>query len=103
MAQVQPGGKGHGDPKFSLVFIINGEDVSVDVSPHQQLHVARRKALEATGNTGRPEAEWEVRTEAGVVLSPDATVESSGLKPGTRLLLSLRVAAGGNRCSSTRR
>lgn len=91
---------GHGT-RMTIVFIINGEDVAVQMTPKQKLHVGRDKALQDSGNTGRPADEWEIRTEAGIVLPPDATVESSGLVNGSRVLLSLRVAAGGCECSST--
>ena len=89
---------GHGSPRLSLVFIINGEDVTVEVTENQKLHVGRDKALRDSGNTGRPVDEWEIRTEGGIVLSPDASVSGSGLVNGSRLLLSLRVAAGGCEC-----
>lgn len=86
---------GGGDPKFRLIYIINGEDIESAANPNQPLRVSRDKALTASGNTGRPFDDWEIRTEAGVLLPPDGKVESYGLRDGARLLLTLRVAAGG--------
>jgi hypothetical protein len=81
---------------IDLVFVVNGEDVDMPkLNIHEPLHAARNKALADSGNTGRPPAEWEIRTEAGVLLNPDAKLESLGLKPGTRLFLTLAVGAGG--------
>jgi len=83
--------------QLSLDFIINGEDAWVKTNPHAPLRAARAKALEESGNTGRPPDEWEIRNEAGVLLDPDATPESLDLKQNTRLFLTLKVGAGGSR------
>lgn len=84
------------EKKFTLVFIINGEDVTVSVNANNPLHVARDRALKDSGNEGRPFPEWEIRREDGSPLSPDAKIEDvGGLADGTRLLLSLKAGAGG--------
>jgi hypothetical protein len=81
---------------IDLVFVVNGEDVDIPkFNINEPLHAARNKALADSGNTGRPPDEWEVRTEAGVLLDPKSKLDSLGLKPGTRLFLTLAVGAGG--------
>jgi hypothetical protein len=82
---------------LSLVFIINGEDVWVKTNFHAPLHAARAKALAESHNTGRPPEEWEIRSEAGVLLDPATTPEALQLKDSTRLFLTLKVGAGGGR------
>ncbi len=82
---------------LALVFIINGEDVWVKTNHHAPLHAARSKALAESGNTGRPHEEWEIRSESGAFLDPNATPEDLHLKENTRLFLTLKVGAGGRR------
>ena len=82
---------------LALVFIINGEDVWVKTNFHAPLRAARAKALEESGNTGRPPDEWEIRNEAGTLLDPAMTPEDLHLKDSTRLFLTLKVGAGGRR------
>lgn len=79
-----------------LMFIVNGEDVPVEVNPNQPLHVARSKALAQSHNTGRPHDEWEVRDITGsLIVDLSRPIESYGFGPDTRLFLTLRVGAGG--------
>ncbi len=81
--------------KITLVFIINGVDVPVDANINAPLKVARDKALRDSDNTGRAVDEWEIHTEDGKTLDPDKKVEALGLADGARLLLNLKVGAGG--------
>jgi len=82
--------------KITLVFIINGENFSVEANLNAPLLVAVEKALVVSGNTGRRDPrEWEVRDSGGVLLEPDRTIKELGLKDGARLFLSLKVGAGG--------
>ncbi len=83
------------DPKFVITFVVSGDPVDVEVNPHQPLKVGRDKALKESGQEGRPPDEWEVRTEAGVPLDVSRKVEDLGIKPGTRLIVSLQAGAGG--------
>jgi len=81
---------------ITLVFIINGEDVSVDTSVNAALISAVERALSKSGNTGRRDPqEWELRDSSGVLLDSRRSVKELGLVNGARLFLSLRVAAGG--------
>ncbi len=82
---------------IDIVFVVAGEDVVLDkLNIHEPLNAARSKALAQSGNdTSRPHKDWEIRTESGVLLNPTDKLESLGLKPGTKLFLSLAVGAGG--------
>jgi len=81
--------------RVKLIFIINGENFSVEASDDATLRHAVERALRESGNTGRPPDEWEVRDSNGVLLEMGRTIEHLGLKNGARLFLSLRVGAGG--------
>jgi hypothetical protein len=81
--------------ELTLTFVINGVDVSVSVNEEAPLAVARNRALEQSKNTGRPFDEWQVFTTAGVLLDASHKIETFHFAPGTRLLLSLIVGAGG--------
>ena len=84
-----------GEHKITLIFIINGENFSVETNINAPLTAAVQRALSESGNSGRPLSEWEVRDSAGALLDMTRTVEELGLKNGARLFLSLRVGAGG--------
>jgi len=83
------------DKKVTIVFVINGEDVTVEQNENAPLKAARDKALEQSGNTGRPFDEWEIRNEQGELLDPTAKIETFGFTDGVRLFLNLMVGAGG--------
>lgn len=96
MADPAPHEHPHDPHKIKLIFIVNGEDVTIHASVEERLAVARDKALTDTHNTARPFDEWEVRAETGEFLDPEATIEALHLSSGTRLFLTLRVGAGGS-------
>ena len=81
--------------KITLVFIVMGVDVPVEANINEPLKVARDKALHQSNNTGRPVDEWQITNAEGHELSPDTKIEKLGLSDGTRLFLTLGVAAGG--------
>lgn len=86
--------------KVTIIFIVNGQDVEIDANVHTPLSAARDQALSKSNNTGRPPEEWEVRTEAGVLLDASLKIESFGFTSGVRLFLTLKVGAGGSSCAS---
>lgn len=83
------------DQKVNLIFIINGQDYSIEANVHAPLIEAVQRALAESDNTGRPPDEWEVRDVSGVLLENNRTPKDLGLNEGARLFLSLRVGAGG--------
>jgi Protein of Unknown function (DUF2604) len=81
--------------KITLIFIINGENFSVDANVNAPLKEAVARALAESHNTGRPPEEWEVRDSSGVLLEINRSPKDLGLKDNARLFLSVRVGAGG--------
>jgi Protein of Unknown function (DUF2604) len=81
--------------KLTLVFVINGQEVSEIVNVHAPLVTAVHKALTDTGNTGRPFDEWETRDASGALVETNRKVSELQLANGTRLFVSLKVGAGG--------
>jgi hypothetical protein len=86
------------DTKLTLVFVVGGEDVAVEINPNAPLKAALEKALAKSGNTGRPPNDWEVTDEGGSVLDPSTKVEDLGLQDGARLFLTPKVSKGGAAC-----
>ena len=82
------------DHKITLIFIINGQDTSIEANIEALLAVAVEHALKTSGNSRNAE-EWEVRDAKGVLLEKSRKIKDLGLKDGARLFLSLRVGAGG--------
>lgn len=80
---------------FTLIFIINGQDYSIQVDTQLPLAIAVQQVLQESGNTGRPAEEWEVRDSAGALLETSRSPHALGLHNRTRLFLSLKVGAGG--------
>jgi hypothetical protein len=84
-----------GEHKITLVFVINGENFSVETNINAPLMSAVQRALAESHNTGRDPSEWEVRDSNGVLLEVHRTPKELGLADNARLFLSLRVGAGG--------
>ena len=82
--------------EIDITFIINGEDVTVQARQEQKLEELRLQALAQSHNTGRSPDAWAVRSDGGVLLSTDATVEELGILDGARLFLTLAIGAGGS-------
>lgn len=81
---------------ISLIFIINGESYTVAANVNAQMVSAVEKALTDSGNTGRRDpGEWELRDGNGAFLEIGRRIGELGLHDGSRLFLSLKVAAGG--------
>lgn len=83
------------DKKIDLTVIVNGTPTVVEANPKQKLQVIAQKALNQTGNTGRPLSDWTLKTRDGQVLDLDHTVESYGLVDGSQLVMSLQAGVGG--------
>ncbi|MGA2408248.1 MAG: DUF2604 domain-containing protein [Bacteroidales bacterium] len=83
-------------PKLiSLTFIVNGSETIVEkVNVHQPLHVSVQKALEQTGNTGRPINEWQVIFN-DKTLDSNRKVEDFNFPENAVIFLSLKAGQGG--------
>ena len=83
--------------KIHLTFVVNGEEVPLEVPLSEPLHAVVAKALAVSNNTGRPPDEWELRYESGEIISDRSKpVGEYGFKDGAHLYLTLRVGAGGD-------
>lgn len=80
--------------RITLVFIVNGTPTEVTTNIKAPLKSAAERALEQTGNTGRPISAWQVIYE-GNVLDMDKKIEEFDFQDGAELSLSLKAGAGG--------
>lgn len=80
---------------MNIIFIINGENVPVELDMDEPLCVWRDRALQKSHNTGRPFAEWDVRDERGVRLSPWDTPADRDFANNERVFLCLQMGCGG--------
>lgn len=83
------------DKKITLLVIVSGTPTKVEANSKQKLQVVAEKALEQTGNTGRPLSDWAIKTREGAVLDMKNTVESYGLQDNSQLVMSLEAGVGG--------
>lgn len=86
----------------SMTFVVQGEDVRLFCARGETIAEARHAALVASCNTGRPEDDFEPRTEAGRLLDPGSLVaDLPDIGRGSPLVfLSLAVGAGGNQSAT---
>lgn len=85
----------HGrDNQIVLKIVVNSTPTDVKVNIHNLLKVAAEKALEQTGNTGRPLGDWELKWN-GKVLDLKKTAEDYRIPNHAELFLSLRAGHGG--------
>lgn len=83
------------DKKISLIFIVNGTETKVpNVNVNQPLRVAVEKALQQTGNTGRPIGDWQVIYNDNT-LDVSRKVEDYNLPDNAIIFLSLKAGQGG--------
>jgi hypothetical protein len=80
---------------IDLTVIVNGQPTVVQANLEAELRSLIQKALEATGNTGQPPENWELRDANGTLLDVSKKIESFQFAPGTRLLLNLKAGVGG--------
>lgn len=79
--------------KTRLIFIVNGEDVRVEISLLAPLATAKNQALAKSHNTAR--LDWEIRDGRGARVDPTKSSYALGLADCTRLFLTLPVGLGG--------
>lgn len=81
--------------KVTLEIIVNGQSTMVEANENAPLHSIIGHALAATGNSGQPPENWELRNEGGVLLAMDEKIGDLHLASGTRLFLNLKAGIGG--------
>lgn len=80
----------------TLVFIVNGTETIVDpVNVNQPLHVSVNKALQQTGNSGRPLGDWQVLFN-DQPLDINRKVEEFNFPENAVIFLSLKAGQGGD-------
>ncbi|HUY52741.1 MAG TPA: DUF2604 domain-containing protein [Streptosporangiaceae bacterium] len=85
----------HPAPFLDLIVVVSGSPHPVRVDIHQTLEHVVAEALRESGNVGQPPADWELRTEDGMLLNQATRVDAAGLREGQTLFLSPRAGAGG--------
>ena len=80
---------------ISLTFIVNGTETIIEkVNINQPLHVAVNKALEQTGNTGRPISDWQAIFNDQTI-DINKKIEDYNFPKDTIIFLSLKAGQGG--------
>ncbi len=83
--------------QISLTFIVNGKETEVEkVNIHQPLKVPVEKALEQTGNTGRPLSDWQVKWN-DIELDITKKVEEFNFPSDAKIFISLKAGQGGEK------
>ena len=83
------------DNKPTLSIIVNGQPIDVEANDNAPLHSVIGRALEATGNTGQPPENWELRDAQGNLLDLAKKIGEFGFNADTRLFLNLKAGVGG--------
>lgn len=80
---------------FEVTIVVNGHPIEAKVEPGEEISEVVQAALKASGNTGQPADQWELRDESGQILESDKKVGTLDIKPGAKLFLSLKAGVGG--------
>lgn len=78
-----------------LIIVVNGVRTEVTVNVQQKVKQLVREALHASGQPDASPEDWELKTEAGVLLNPDLQIGAAGIVAGTTLFLSQAAGGGG--------
>ncbi len=81
--------------QIEIAIVVNGQPTVVHANPNSPLKTVIPKALEATGNTGQPPENWELRDANGTLLDTSKKIGSFNFPAGMRLLLNLKAGVGG--------
>ena len=85
------------DKRFEITFIVNGQPVEIKVGLDEQIGEAVEDALKASGNSGQPAEQWELRDESGQTIDTGKKIGELGIAAGAKLFLSLKAGVGGSR------
>lgn len=81
--------------KIEIVVVVNGQPVVVDANLNAPLRTVIPKALEASGNSGQPPTNWELRSADGELLDLDLKIEDFQFPADVKLFLNLKAGVGG--------
>jgi len=84
----------HGRP-VEFTIVVNGQPATFEAAPDEPMRAVRDKALQQTGNVGRPADDWELKDEAGNALDLDRLVKDYCFGEKVTLFLSLRAGVAG--------
>ncbi len=82
--------------QIDITVVVNGQPTVVSANTNSPLHTIIPKALDATGNSGQPPENWELRDAAGTLLDTSKKIETFGFAAGVTLFLSLKAGVGGS-------
>lgn len=80
---------------ITIVIVVAGTDVKLQVKPDDILGDALEKALKKSKNTGQPIEKWEAKTEGGSQLALGASFAALGLGEGSVIFATLSAGAAG--------
>jgi hypothetical protein len=83
------------NPHLDLIIVVSGVPEPVRINMHEPLENAVRQALRESHAGSSSPADWELRTEQGVLLDQNVQAGSVGLHEGQTLFLNPRAGAGG--------
>ena len=89
-------GHGHRPEGCELTVVVASDPVRLEVTKSTLLVDVVRDALAKAAAAGRERDDWQLKTEAGVVLDIGATIEQAGIECGSVLFLSLKAGAAGD-------
>ena len=82
--------------KIPIIVVVNGKPTDVDAIDNDPLGSIIPDALQQTGNTGQPPANWELRDPDGNLLDLDKKIVDYGFPDKVRLFLNLKAGIGGH-------
>ena len=82
--------------KIPIIVVVNGKPANIEAIDSEPLSSIIPDALEQTGNTGQPPANWELRDSDGTLLDLNKKIEDYGFQDKVRLFLNLKAGVGGN-------
>ncbi len=85
----------HHEEPYELTVVVASDPVQLEVTDSTLLSLVVQDALAKAGSTGRENEDWELKTEAGAVLSLASTLQEAGVERGSTLFLSLKAGAAG--------
>ena len=81
--------------EFDLIVVVNGQPTPVRANLQAPLRTAIEHALQASGNSGQPIDNWEMRDAAGQILDPARKIGDFNFPTGVTLFLNLKAGVGG--------
>lgn len=78
-----------------LTIIVNGTPTEVKINQNAPLKTAVEKAMEQTGNTGRPVEDWQIKLN-DQILDMGKKIKEFNFPEGVELFLGLTAGVGGD-------